>query len=267
MCFKKLFPNWFKPDIDPIPDTDEPKQIALMFAINNYPGSANDLRGCLNDQTDVANKLNELFPGFFIRQFRDSEVTRSKFISEITNAIDSLNAGDVLLVHYSGHGTQVYDKSGDEADGYDEAVYLYDGTVIDDDIGDALQNIPEGATVVLAFDSCFSGTVTRAILPMKNKYVQNPDIPKRDNKRHRFNKSDMKWIVLSGCSENQTSADAYINGRYNGAFTYYLLKTLTKGITYKEWIDNIHKYLPSNNFNQNPTLEGNESLFNNQVLT
>lgn len=274
MCFKKIA-SWFhKPDpvIDPIPDPipGQKRKIALLFAINDYPGSSNDLNGCINDQTDLIKKLSDDFPGFIIRSFMNQQVTRVTFINEIRTAIRSLIPGDVLLIHYSGHGTQVYDKDGDEEDGYDEAVYLYDGTVIDDDIGDSLQGIVDGATVVIALDSCFSGTATRA--PITNwfkisKYVQNPNLKKRRKKRIRFQKSEMKWIVFSGCSEQQTSADAYINGRYNGAFTYYALKALSPGITYREWISKINSYLPNKDFDQIPTLEGQESLFDLVVFT
>jgi len=272
MCFKKIL-SWFtKPDPIPIPDPipGYPRKIALLFAINDYPGSANDLRGCLNDQTDLIKKLNKDFPGFIIHKFADSQAKRSTFIDEVKNAIQSLVPGDVLLIHYSGHGTQVYDKNGDEADGYDEAICLYDGNVIDDDIGDALTGIPEGAIVVIMLDSCFSGTATRAMNikhPKKNRFMPNPDLPRREKKRIRFQKSEMKWIVFSGCGENQTSADAYINGRYNGAFSYFAIKTLEPGISYSLWITRINGYLPSSNYDQIPTLEGKESLFDLLVLT
>jgi hypothetical protein len=33
-------------------------------------------------------------------------------------------------------------------------------------------------------------------------------------------------VLFAGCKDNQTSADAYISGAYNGAFTYYFCKTL-----------------------------------------
>jgi hypothetical protein len=33
-------------------------------------------------------------------------------------------------------------------------------------------------------------------------------------------------ILWSGCKANQTSADAYFDGRYNGAFTYYFVKAM-----------------------------------------
>ena len=33
-------------------------------------------------------------------------------------------------------------------------------------------------------------------------------------------------VLFAGCKADQTSADAYFNGRYSGAFTYYFLKAL-----------------------------------------
>jgi len=268
MCWKN-FLNWFNqspvPVPDPIPDPVGKKKIALLFAINNYPGSGSDLNGCINDQLDLEKKLNTQFPGFVIRKFQDSEVTRSRFISEVYTAISQLQSEDTLLIHYSGHGTQLLDKHGDEEDGYDEAIYLYDGTVIDDDIGDSLKAIPEGATVILMFDSCFSGTITR--VPIRNRFIPNRNVPRTVKKRVRVLPWDMKWVVFSGCGEQQTSADAYLDGRYNGAFTYYALKTLTPGITYQEWLTAIRQYLPSHDFDQIPTLEGKNDLFSKRVFT
>lgn len=39
-----------------------------------------------------------------------------------------------LFVQYSGHGTHTPDRNGDEADGQDEAMYLYDGALLDDEL-------------------------------------------------------------------------------------------------------------------------------------
>jgi len=273
MCLKKIL-GWFKPNPTPVPQPDptpepnpvEGKKTALLFAINDYPGTANDLNGCLNDQIDLEKKLNSDFPGFVITKFKDSKVTTRTFIDKITEAISLLNEGDILLIHYSGHGTYTYDKNGDEADGYDEAVYLYDGMVIDDDIGSALSNIPEGSTVLLLFDSCFSGTVTREI-NKRGRFVAPPKgLPKPTFKRRRFLKENKNWIVFSGCGEHQTSADAYINGRYNGAFTYFALKSLQPGMTYKDWFNTIRTYLPGNGYEQAPEIEGPEVLLNKKVF-
>ena len=78
MCFKR------KPPIVPIIGN----KVALLFGINNYPGSSNDLNGCLNDIADVEKKLNELYPSeWSIKKFSDSQVTRSVFRNEIKNQI------------------------------------------------------------------------------------------------------------------------------------------------------------------------------------
>ena len=40
-------------------------------------------------------------------------------------------------------------------------------------------------------------------------------------------KSDkIKMLMISGCRDSQTSADAYINKKYQGALTFHLLKVL-----------------------------------------
>jgi len=54
-----------------------------------------------------------------------------------------------------------------------------------------------------------------------------PGVPVMKKVTRRFAKNDplQKWIVFSGCGEEQTCADATFNGRANGAFTYYDLKS------------------------------------------
>jgi hypothetical protein len=271
MCLKKLFPNWFKPDpiVPPIPDTTGKTRTALLFAINNYPDSGNDLNGCLNDQKDMAKMLDSLYPGFVIKKFSDASAKVLVFVAEVTKAILALKPGDFLLVHYSGHGTYTLDPHGDEADGYDEALYLYDGTLIDDDIKEVLMLIPEGATVLLMFDSCFSDTVTRKITEVKHKFVPPFSFPSNRGlkKRIRIQKEEMRWLAFAGCGERQTSADAFINGEFHGAFTFYALKALSPGITYKQWAFNVKQYLPNDSYDQIPVLEGKADLFDRVVFT
>jgi hypothetical protein len=260
--------RWFKKS-EPV--VQGKKKTALLFAINDYKGSQNDLNGCIHDQDNMEKMLNKNFPGFIIKKFKNSEVTRGCFISEVSRAIKELKSGDVLIVHYSGHGCQVLDTHGDDKDGYDEAIYLYDGAVIDDDIGYELRNIPEGAVVCLMFDSCFSGTVTRILNsskhPAKNRFMPINDEPLRKNKTIRIPKEEMKHVVYSGCQEYETSADAWVNGQYEGIFTHYALKVLEPSMTYKQWIEAINKQLPNSIYKQTPTMEGNELLFNTPIFT
>ena len=220
MCLRDLFPNWFaKPDPPPLPPPVEgTNKTALLYAINDYKGTANDLRGCLNDQRDIAYKLNELWPNeFTIKKFSDSQATVACYKTEVENAIAQLSPG---------------------------------------------------AVVIVIADSCFSGTITRGYNPhpIKNRFLPNPDLPVRKKVRKKFAKSNggsVQWLTLAMCQENQTSADAYIDGEYHGAGTYYtFLKALKKGMTYREWEQEIQRYLPNYNmgFDQAPYLEGADSL-------
>lgn len=257
MCFK-----WFKKEEQPYTG-----KTALLFAINDYPGSANDLRGCLNDQDDLAERISKLYPDFVIKKFSDSKVTTGRFEAEISRVISKLRPDDILLVHYSGHGTTVADTSGDEDDLEDEALYLYNGVFTDDRLGKMLEKIPAGATVILMLDSCFSGTITRG--GKRVRFIPNSQLP--PHRRKSLKRLGMRYIenhiVFSGCGEDQTSADAFFDGRSNGAFTYYALKTLRKSYTYRQWFEKIRTYLPNETFDQAPTLEGPEDLLNKQIFT
>jgi hypothetical protein len=68
----------------------------------------------------------------------------------------------------------------------------------------------------------------------------------------------LNHVLFAGCRDNQTSADAYISGSYNGAFTYYFAKHLrdTQGnITKAELIKRVRASLKFNGFAQIPQLE------------
>ncbi len=247
MCFtffKKVKPpNW-----------EYNNKIALLFAINDYKGYSNDLRGCINDIKLAQNRIPK---DFQIREFVDKQVTRSNFINQTEYALVRAQPDDVIYIHYSGHGTYVKDHSGDEWDGYDEALYLYDGPLIDDDINAVLQLTPEGVEVIVVFDSCYSGTATRSF--HKSRFLQYEKEPiemkprKRTLHKHYEN---MKWVAISACGEHQTAADAFIDGAYYGGLSYFLYHCLHLGMTYRQWHAKIREFLPSQMFEQAPEIEG-----------
>lgn len=248
---------------DPIPG--ERKRIALLFGINNYPGSANDLNGCLNDIDDVEVKLKAEFPDFIIRKFKDSQVTCENFYNQIKDTILTLVSNDHLYIHYSGHGTQV--PSNSEPNGYNEALYLYNGVFLDDQFQSLVTIMPEDVRMTAKFDSCFSGDMLRNLI--KNRFYAMPGIPVRHKAIRKFGKKAVikNCVVISGCSEEQTSADAFINGRFNGAFTYYDNRSYNADTIYTIEMINLHKYLPSAIYQQNPTIDGDSSLFDMKVFT
>jgi hypothetical protein len=141
-------------------------------------------------------------------------------------------------------------------------------------VAKAISLLKPGSTVLVLPDSCFSGTVTRFAglyfvgeHPTRNRFYQQPGVPVRPPKIKAFvSKGDIKWIVISGCGETQYSADAYINGDYHGAFTWYAMNTLKPDITYRQWHKEICKYLPGTEYEQAPTIEGPDILLDRIVF-
>lgn len=135
-----------------------------------------------------------------------------------------------------------------------------------------IKNLAKGGTVLVMADSCFSETITRYGMalfsrkhPTKNRFY-NPDLPQRKVINKVFSGPVTNHIVMSGCKEHETAADAYINGKYYGAFTFFAVLTLQKGMTYLEWFNEIRRYLPSQDFTQTPTIEGPDYLLNRKVF-
>ena len=242
------------------PEVVNKNRMILQYGINNYPGTGSDLNGCLNDLTDFGKLMN--WP---LTTFRDSEVTKTTFRDTVRNYILGMQPDEELIIQYSGHGTRVKDTSGDEEDGYDEALYLYgyDGVFIDDEFNEIMKLIPVGAKVIVILDSCFSGTATRNIgRYRKSKYVLTD--PVLEKAKRVVKSSQLNHIVISGCQSHQTSSDAYINGRYNGALTRALIENYGHK-TYKQWVDDCIFWLHSRGFDQVPTLEGPEGMIKSYI--
>jgi hypothetical protein len=271
MCLKKLFPSWFKPDVIPIPIPEpEPgtnKKIALLFDIGGgYPGTQNDLTGPPYDLKHVREFLSSKYPEFAVNYLSDSDVTRNSFASTVKKYIALLIPGDVLLIYYSGHGTNGYDPN--ESDGRREGIYLTDGPYWDDEFALLLQSIPIGAKVIIVLDSCFArGSSSDKIFTGNvSKFVQTQTIPAHIRKTKKMLKSvDMNYVIFAACGENQTSADLGTDG---GAFTIYWLKAWNREFTYLQWSNQTSKLtLTDTSLDQVPNIDGSMGLMNEVIFS
>jgi len=254
---------------------------ALLVGINKYKMSGADLQGCVNDVTNMLDILLKYF-GFAAKDIRvlvDERATKKNIMERLTWLVSRAKADDRLLFHYSGHGSQIVDQDGDELkDKMDEIICPHDmdwesNFISDDDLRALFANLPKGVNLEVVLDSCHSGTGTRemlaiqglpSVLSFKPRFLAPPvDIACRadeDMEVRRLLKGNnpMNHVLFAGCRDNQTSADAYINGSYNGAFTYYLCKHLrdTQGNTTRaELIKRVRASLKFNDFSQIPQLE------------
>ena len=158
----------------PVPGPAAPRPAgthhALCVGINAYPGG-DALYGCVADAEAWAAQFAAA--GFAVRTLLDAEATRQNILLGLLDLVSSSVAGDVLAFQYAGHGTYVDDLDGDEAEAgnaekkYDEALCPIDfregNLIIDDDLGEIFDQLPDGVSLTAFFDSCHSGDGQRRL--------------------------------------------------------------------------------------------------------
>ncbi|QTA92167.1 caspase family protein [Desulfonema magnum] len=267
---------------------------ALLVGINDYRG-IRDLRGCLNDISNMRNILKTClgFRNNDIRVLVDARATKENILHRLRYMVRLAEPGDFMMFHFSGHGAQIRDRNGDELqDGMDELIcpwdFNWDGRfVLDDDFDEIFRKLPEGSLLEVILDCCHSGDGTTSLSrsaehsPMGRYISPPPDIAYRyegeepeltlrgfTSANRSGNRSTMNHILWSACRSDQESADAYINGNYNGAFTYYFCKHMreTGGyITRRNLLERVQNSLRYNRYPQSPQLACmNDAAFENR---
>lgn len=261
---------------------------ALLVGINKYKPELNaDLQGCVNDVENMHKLLTDNFKFIpeNIRSLVDERATRQGILDRLKWLLDGAKAGDELVFHYSGHGSQVRDRDGDELDDQLDEILCphdldWDNPLTDDILAVLFKQLPEGVYLTMLCDACHSGTMTRNInLGTGRVSVRNIvapfDIKSRSlgiilpkNKMGRKNKdvSTQKHLLLSGCRDNQTSADAFIDGKRQGAFTWALTKTIRENPECT-WVEAHKKSVELlNNYTQEPQLSGDANVIFRKVF-
>jgi len=138
---------------------------ALAIGLNSvnpahYGGWSGQLYGCEPDAKDMRKIAAD--QGFISTTLLTAQASRPAVLDKLAELAKTLESGDLLVVSYSGHGGQVPDFNGDEADGLDETWCLYDGQLIDDEVYGAWMKFKEGVRILVFCDSCHSGTAIKA---------------------------------------------------------------------------------------------------------
>jgi len=258
---------------------------ALCIGINDYPGTQNNLKGCVNDANDWAAELTKR--GFTVEKLLDTAATKAAINEKMSQLRQQAGPGDLLLVTFSGHGTYAPDHSSDEPDGKDEALcptdYSINGPIFDDDIHALFSVGNPNVRIVFIADSCYSGSIIRGLENQSNptrkiRFVSPDDwinhVPAasrqpttKQARAQGVSRSSID-LLLAACPDDGYSCEDNINGRQNGYFTHYALQALNNSTpaTYAAWFVEINKIFQEINTTyllavggQHPQLFGEES--------
>ena len=243
---------------------------ALMIGIN-YTGTDSQLNGCINDIHNVSSLLTSkyAFKPENITKITDETTdkpTRNVILSSFETFLKSGNEGDLLFFSYSGHGSTTIDFNNNEKTGNDEMIISIDSKgILDDELKSLIQqHLKKNVTLFALFDCCFSGTV----LDLKYQYLDS-----LENNTSTVNKNETETygnvIMISGCTDIQTSADAYLNKKYQGAMTWSFLSALSassSSLTWRDLLIKMRDQLKSSAFDQLPQLSSGQLMDINTLL-
>ncbi|MEE8291402.1 MAG: caspase family protein [Candidatus Tectomicrobia bacterium] len=224
----------------PLTSPAQPGRRALLIGISTYQ-YVPQLPGARNDIALVRRVLQSHY-GFApenIRVLLDDAATRTAILAALRQLVDEAQPDDMIYLHYSGHGSQVTDLSGDETDDQrDETLVPVDGRgpgvrdITDDELQMILAEF-KTQRVVVVLDACHAGTATRS-LAVRTRAV-HPDT-RVELYRKTMTRSlsivpliSERHVLLTGAAAHEEALEGLIDGKNYGLFTYALMQTLEAG--------------------------------------
>ncbi|CAL4915626.1 unnamed protein product [Urochloa decumbens] len=232
-------PGWGPP-----PPPAHGRKRAVVCGIS-YRYSRHELKGCINDAKCMRHLLMTRFnfPDDSIIMLNEEQTdpykipTKHNIRMAMYWLVQGCQPGDSLVFHYSGHGAQQRNYSGDEVDGFDETLCPLDfetqGMIVDDEINAAIvRPLPHGVKLHALIDACHSGTALD--LPFlcrmnrSGQYVWEDHRPRSGVWK---GTSGGEAISFSGCDDDQTSADTSALSKVTstGAMTYCFIQAIERG--------------------------------------
>jgi len=214
---------------------------AFIVGVGEYQNDIASLWGVEKDITNIE-KLFRYLSIDNIQTIKDEQATLQNIRNLFNNYINSPknNPNNSFIFYYSGHGVQVNDIDGDEADGKDEGTALYDlalkpnqdiitgGLLLDDELYTILGKIKSKKILIL--DKCHSdsshrGRVVKSLPPedynITNEFWQ-------DIQKITFNAENILTnFVLFSASQAEEEAE---DSPFGGLFT----NSIIDGILYKK---------------------------------
>lgn len=268
-----------------------PTRWALLVGISDYTNFGDeiggDLPGAVNDARDWRDVLvgRMGFPEENIRMLLDGEATRDGIREGLTGWLRSnVRAGDRVVFVFAGHGSQMWDTNGDEADGLDETICPVDVTrgstdadISDDEIEAWLNSIPTDDITVI-WDKCHAESSTRAVVPFARPRSLGrdvtQDVPKPTDAAASVSRAAAgestadgrrkEILELAASASDEVAMDVAWpledgSTRSNGAFSTFLIRNLWNapaGLSYRELFELAKADMKRERLAQTPALSG-----------
>jgi hypothetical protein len=262
----------------PIAQLRKPTRRALLIGIDNYErnpqfqtgrceetnrkpatqptarrGSSGDgfanLEGAMNDVCAMQKLLNARFEfgAGNIHVLADEDATRDAILSSFRRyLIDEAQLGDICLFFYSGHGSQIRNTRGGEADQLDETMVPIDWKrpitkredvkdIRDKELFKLFREASKKVTLTALFDSCHSGGISRGGVTTGGRAKTGPpelkfDLAESPPDQDQKDGSDQEYLekagvlVVSAAREDQLAEEDILTNR--GKFTSALVEVL-----------------------------------------
>ena len=226
----------------------QPTRRGLLIGIDRYPliPGAN-LSGCVQDAVNLARILCERFQ--FAREdlviLLNEQATRDRILAELAALAQRAQPDDVVVVHYSGHGSQIPAVDNSEVDGFTETLVAADSgrgekpnrDILDDELALLFTQIrAKTQHLTVIFDCCHSGTGTRDVFGEKSRGLP-PDqrtaaaaTAQRTRTLSENKSRHFGYAYISGCRDEEKSLEhtEYLpeGVLHQGALSYFLQREL-----------------------------------------
>ena len=241
------------------------RKLALLVGINQYQSGIRSLQGCLTDMEMQYELLKNRY-GFnpadilLVTDQTAQKPTRDNILAAFEDhLIKQAKPGDVVIFHYSGHGSLLIDPNPLNLSSDKVEIKKANGTIIPTDCSLDQRNDIMGKTLFLlssqintdfftmVLDSCHAGggtrgnQVIRALSSGKsNEPTDNPSAAELKYQETQLNKLQLsqdqfqalrlkgiaKGVALGAAQKEQSAVDASFDGFHAGAFTYLLTRYL-----------------------------------------